>query len=131
MFKTLGYILVVIHVFLGGWAIGGIIELIAGKVPWKPFSNPEFPRWVLTIHWASILFAAGIFMFGYFTRWKLTPHFMVAAYGTMAVVCIIETFGFMTSKYKFLAMGLEYAAYILIVILLYHSRFASLHFKDW
>jgi heme A synthase len=129
VFKVLGYALVAVHIFLAGWSVGGFIELLTPKVPWKPFSNPEFPKWVLLFHWGTILFAAGIFLFGYFTRWKLTPHVMVVAYGLMAVVCVVETFGFMTSKYKYIAMALEYIAYIAILLLLFGASFTSLHFK--
>ncbi len=130
MVKVLGYLLVVIHVMLGIWAVGGILEMIVSKVPWKPFTNPEFPGWVLVIHWNSVLFAATVFLFGYFGRWKLTPYLMVAAYGAMALVCLIETFGFMTSKYKYVAMVGELVTYTIIVVLLFNEKFSSIHFDE-
>lgn len=130
MVKILGYLLVVIHVMLGIWAVGGILEMIVSKVPWKPFTNPEFPGWVLVIHWTSVLFAATVFLFGYFGRWKLTPYLMVAAYGAMALVCLIETFGFMTSKYKYVAMVAELVTYTIIVVLLFNEKFSSIHFDE-
>jgi hypothetical protein len=129
MFKILGYILVAVHFFLAGWSVGGFIEMITEKVPWKPFTNPDFPTWVLIIHWSSILFAASVFLAGYFTRCKYTPSVMVVAYSLMAIVCAIETFGFMTSKYKYVSMVLEYITYTGILVLLFNQKFAELHFK--
>ncbi|MEM8969568.1 MAG: hypothetical protein AAGE93_24335 [Bacteroidota bacterium] len=129
MFKIIGYLLVVVHLFLGVWATGGFIEMVLKNVPWKPFTNPEFPDWLLVIHWGAILFASVGFLYGYFTRWDKNPQLMTVAYGIMALVCVIETFGYMTSKTKYLAMGAEYVAYLLILILLFTPRFAAYHFK--
>ncbi len=129
MFKIIGYLLVVVHLFLGVWATGGFIEMVLKNVPWKPFTNPEFPDWLLFIHWGSVLFAAVGFLSGYFTRWDKTPQLMTVAYGIMALVCVIETFGYMTSETKYLAMGAEYVAYLLILILLFTPRFAASHFR--
>ena len=128
MMKMLGIILLFIHVGLLFWSAGGLVEWLLPAVPWKPYSNPEFPRWLLFIHWASVIVASAVFIYGYFSRWKYTPVIMAAAYGMMGFVCLIETFGYMTSKTKFLAMGLEYAAYSLIVMLLFSARFSAQHF---
>lgn len=128
MFFILGILLVFIHIFLWLWAFGGMIEMFVSKVPWKPYTNPEFPEWLLYIHWGSVLFASTVFLYGYFTRWSFTPHFMAVGYGLMALVCVVETFGYMTSSSKYLAMGLEYAAYTLILILLYNPTFRIQHF---
>lgn len=129
LFKILGFLLVAIHLFLAVWASGGMLEWVLPQVPWKPFSNPEFPRWLLFFHWATILLASYGFLIGYFTRWLKTPLYMTFAYSLMAIVCVIETFGYMTSPTKYWAMGAEYAAYILILILLYSSKFKLLHFQ--
>jgi hypothetical protein len=106
--KIIAYFLVALHFFLGFWALGGFVEMIVSKVPWKPFTNPEFPQWVLLLHWSSILFASSAFLYGYFSHWKYTPKIMTIGYGFMAMVCVIETFGFMTSKMKYLATGAEF-----------------------
>lgn len=129
MFKIIGIGLVIIHIFLGLWSFGGMIEWLMPDVPWEAYSNPEFPGWLLFIHWSSVIFASAFFLYGYFTRWNKTPRFMAIGYGLMALVCLIETFGFMTSETKFLAMGLEYSAYILILIILYNPAFRSRHFE--
>lgn len=120
--QYIGYILVLVHVFLLFWSTGGFFEMVF-NVPWKPFTNPEFPAWVLIIHWGSVLFASVSFLYGYFAQWSKTPQIMAFAYGMMAIVCIIETFGFMTSKTKYLAMGAEFLAYTIILLMLFKSKY--------
>lgn len=129
MIKIIAFVLVAVHIVLFVWAAGGMIEWSVQKVPWTPFSNPLFPRWLLFIHWFSIIFSSTVFICGYFTNWYKTPDLMVIGYGMMAIVCIIETFGYMTSKTKFLAMGLEFAAYIIILFILYNPNFRNVYFK--
>jgi hypothetical protein len=46
-----GYTLVLIHIFLLVWSTGGMIEFFSAKVPWAPYTNPDFPKWLLPIHW--------------------------------------------------------------------------------
>jgi hypothetical protein len=48
--QLIGYILLIIHFFLFFWALGGVFEMVLSKVIWKPYSNPDFPVWVLVIH---------------------------------------------------------------------------------
>ncbi|MCC5916505.1 MAG: hypothetical protein JJU02_04170 [Cryomorphaceae bacterium] len=124
-----GYILIFVHAILFLWATGGFIEMILPKVPWKPFTNPEFPDWVLIMHWSTVLFAAVSFILGYLLQWSKTPHIMTLAYGLMALVCIIETFGFMTSKTKFLAMTTEFITYTIILLVLFKSKYFIAHFN--
>jgi hypothetical protein len=124
----LGYLLLTVHVVLLAWSAGGVLEMTMPKVFWKPFTNPHFPPWLLVIHWGSVLFASVSFIWGYLTRWQKTPQVMVLAYGLMALVCVIETFGFMTSKTKYLAMAAEYAAYIGILLLLFRSHYFETYF---
>ncbi|WP_257669751.1 hypothetical protein [Parapedobacter tibetensis] len=104
--------------------------MIFDNVPWKPFTNPEFPFWVLVIHWGSVLFASVSFIYGYLAHWNKTPQIMTIAYGLMALVCIIETFGYMTSKTKYIAMGAEFMAYIIILFLLFKSSYFINHFGN-
>lgn len=125
----LGYTLIFLHIILLVWSVGGFFEMILSKVPWKPFTNPEFPKWVLIIHWSSVLLASVSFIYGYFTQWSKTPYVMAFAYGLMALVCAIETFGYMTNETKYLAMGLEYLAYTLILLLLFKSKYFIGHFN--
>ena len=111
------------HLFLLFWSVGGLLEMILPGVPWERFTNPAFPVWVLIIHWGAVLFATTVFLYGYFTQWSRTPELMAIAYGMMAIVCVIETFGYMTSSTKFLAMGAEFLAYVVILYLLFRSKY--------
>lgn len=54
---------------------------------------------------------------------------MLIAYFLMAAVCVVETFGFMTSDFKYPAMTAEFTAYILILFLLYKSNYFSNYFS--
>lgn len=128
MLYVLGIILLLVHIFLFAWSLGGMLEWSLQSVPWKPYSNPEFPRWLLFFHWASVLFASGAFIYGYAVRWPHTPYAMLIGYLLMAMVCVVETFGYMTSPYRYLAMTAEFATYIGILILLFSLSFRELHF---
>ena len=54
---------------------------------------------------------------------------MMVAYGILALVCAIETFGYMTSKTKYIAMASEYVAYTIILILLFRTNYFINFFK--
>jgi hypothetical protein len=55
---------------------------------------------------------------------------MLIAYGLMAIVCVIETFGFMTNKTKYITMAAEYIAYIVILLLLFKNSYFINYFKS-
>ncbi|MEM9983050.1 MAG: hypothetical protein AAF734_11180 [Bacteroidota bacterium] len=128
--QYIGYTLLLIHTGLLVWAIGGFSEMMLQDVPWKPFTNPEFPTWVLITHWSSILFASTTFLYGYITQWNKTPQIMAVAYGFMAIVCLLETFGYMTSKSKYVAMGGEFLAYALILFFLFNTKYFISYFNQ-
>jgi len=121
--QYLGYILVIIHLLLLIWSTGGIIEMTAIKVPWTPYTNLDFPNWLLPIHWTSVLITSIGFLLGYFSRWNGTPHFMLAAYSMLFTICVIETFGFMTSSSKYITMATELVTYIVILLLMFKSKY--------
>jgi hypothetical protein len=121
MWRITEYTLVAIHLFLWLWSTGGMLEWLLPEVPWPPYSNPDFSRGILFFHWATVIFASSGFLYGYFSRWRFTPRFMFIGYGLMASMCVIETFGYMTSETKYVAMGLEFAAYAVILIILHAS----------
>ena len=118
------WLLFILHGGLFVWSLGGFLEWILPTVPWEPFSNREFPRWLLLIHWLSVLFASAGFLVGVLTRWHFTPRWMTLGYALMATVCAIETFGYMTIPNKYFAMAGEYAAYIAILLVLFHPNFS-------
>ncbi len=127
--QYIGYLLILIHLFLLAWSVGGFSELIFSSVPWTPFTNQDFPKWWLPVHWGSVLFASSGFLYGYFTHWSKTPQFMMVAYGLLALVCAIETFGYMTSQTKYIAMASEYVAYTIILWLLFKTHYFIYFFK--
>lgn len=125
----IGYILLTIHFILFFWAVGGVFEMVLPKVFWKPYTNPDFPDWVLVIHWGSVLFASTTFIYGYFIKWSKTPRIMLVGYGLMALVCVIETFWFMTSSSKYLAMTAEFFTYTVILLLLFRNHYFVSYFS--
>lgn len=54
---------------------------------------------------------------------------MCIAYGIMALVCVVETFWYMTSKTKYLAMGAEFATYLVIILLLFRTNYFTTYFS--
>lgn len=127
--QYLGYLLVLIHAALLLWASGGILEMLLPNVPWKRFSNPDFPTYILIPHWSVVLYASSGFLYGYFTHWSRTPQFMLIGYSFMMLVCVIETFGYMTSKTKYMAMASEFVTYVVILVLLFKSRYFIEYFN--
>lgn len=127
--QYVGYLLVLIHIFLLLWSAGGTVELISSKVPWTPYTNLDFPKWLLPIHWGSVLITSTGFLFGYFTRWSKTPEFMLATYTMLFTICVIETFGFMTSPTKYFAMGAELVTYTVILTILFKHKYFIAYFS--
>jgi len=121
--KYFGYALMVIHIFLLLWSTGGIIEMISSNVPWAPYTNIDFPNWLLPIHWGSVIITSAGFLIGYFTKWSGTAGFMLATYTMLFTICVIETFGFMTSPTKFIAMVTELVTYTVIIVILFKNRY--------
>ncbi len=54
---------------------------------------------------------------------------MVFAYGMLATVCAIETFGYMTNPSKYVAMVSEYVTYTIILALLFRHHYFIHFFK--
>jgi hypothetical protein len=108
--------LVVLHLLLLAWAVVGLVEWFLSQVPWPAISNALFPPWLLLLHWLAVLIASSLFLMGYVRRWSRTPELMIPAYAFMAFVCTIETVGFLTHSWRYLAMALELAAYAAIVL---------------
>ena len=131
MMKYFGYALVVIHMVLLAWSAGGIIEMTPIEVPWTPYTNLDFPDWLLPIHWGSVMITSIGFLAGYFFRWSGLPSFMLAAYTMLFTICVIETFGFMTSPTKYIAMITELVTYTLILALLFKNDYFIRYFKQW
>lgn len=121
LIKAFGYVLLAVHGFLALWALVGFVEWFSATTPWSRVSNDLFPRDILFMQWALTLAAAALFIVGYVLGWSYTPVAMACVYASMAALCAVETFGYMESDTRFLAMGLEYLAYAGILVFLFRS----------
>ena len=127
--RYFGYVLVIIHIILMLWSAGGFVEMSSIKVAWTPYTNMDFPNWLLPIHWGSVLITSIGFLLGYFTKWRGTPQLMLAAYTMLFTICVVETFGFMTSATKYMAMTAEFVTYAVILIMLFRNKYFVSYFK--
>jgi hypothetical protein len=114
-----GAVLVAVHVVVAGWAAVGLVEVVVAAPPWPRLSNPELPRGVLLVHWPLMLVASAAFIGGYAQRWRHTPVAMAVTYTGLAVMCAVETVGFLTDPNRFAAMAVEYTAYATILAVLF------------
>lgn len=126
---TFSYLILASSIFLALWGSLGLIEYLFG-VSFIPLQNTAFPRGVQLLHWIGITATGWIYIAGYFARWSLTPFAMVVAYAVLATLCFIETIDFLTNRGRYLAMALEYAAYIGISFFLFRSRRMQSHFAN-
>jgi hypothetical protein len=122
-------ILVTLHALLLGWAVIGLAEWFLLDLPWPAVSNELLPRWLLLLHWLSVLGASLLFLLGYLLKWKRTPVLMIPAYSLMAIVCTIETIFFLTHPLRYVAMVLEYIAYVAIPFALLRLPSFVRHFQ--
>jgi hypothetical protein len=120
---VVGILLVLVHVFLIGWASVGFLEWFLPSVPWTRVSNPDLPRWMQLVQWCLILLAGVVFVAGYGARWRHTPVAMAVIYAAMAAVCAVQTFTYLTSPTRYRAMAIEYAEYTVILAILFATRF--------
>ena len=120
--KAFTYVLLAVHGVLALWALVGFIEWFATATPWPRLSNPHFPPAILFLQWTLTLAAACVFIGGYVRRWARTPGAMACVYGAMAALCAVETFVYMESETRYVAMLLEYLAYAGILVFLFRSR---------
>ena len=123
------YVLVVVHLFLGLWALAGWIEWFVPDVFWARISNPLFDKTMLFIHWSAILVASLLFLISFILRSKYVPVLMTIIYSIMALLCAVQTFFYLESESRYLAMVLEYAAYGLILFLLWRITFFRNYFS--
>lgn len=105
------------------WALVGLIEWLVGPLFWMPISNPELPRNILLLQWILCLAVPTILFVGFATRWHLTPVAAVVGYALMAMLCAVETFGYMTNESRFLAIAIEYTTYIIFGLLLFQHGY--------
>jgi hypothetical protein len=120
--RAFAFILIAVHIVLGLWALVGFAEWFLPSVPWPRVSNSLFPRGILFAQWLLTLTAAVVFITGYTRRWPRTPIAMACVYAAMAMLCAVQTFGYMESETRFVAMATEYLAYAGILVFLFRAR---------
>lgn len=119
--KAFTFVLLGVHGFLALRALIGYVKWFSAAVPWPRLSNELFPRDILFMQWALTLAAAAIFIGGYALGWQHTPRAMACVSAAMAALCAVQTFGYLKGNLRFLAMGLEYLAYAVILAFLFRS----------
>lgn len=119
-------VLMAVHVFLALWALVGLMEFAAARVPWPRVSNPLFPEWMLLAQWLAILPTAIAFLVGYALGWPYMPHAVTAGYYVMGALCAYQTVFLLQHETRYLAMAAEYAAYAAIAVFLFRSD----HLRD-
>ena len=122
--KHFPHLLVLMHAVLVGWGVLGLIEYIAPAAS-LGLQNANFPAGTQFLHFAAIMATGGIFVGGYFRRWRHTPFATVLMYAVLATLCFIETvdFGaFGGGQTRFIVMGIEYVTYVGISIFLLRSK---------
>lgn len=122
MVKATLTILLAIHALLAAWALLGLIEFFWPAPPWDRISNPLFPRPILLLQWLLTLTAAVVFIGGHVRRCSGTAISMMVVYGAMASLCALQTFVYMTSDTRFIAMAMEYLAYAGILCFLFRTQ---------
>jgi hypothetical protein len=120
--KVVTLVLIAVHGLLVIWATVGLIEWFWEAPPWPRVSNALFPRDILFMQWTLTLTAGIVFIVGSVLEWSYLHVAMACVYAAMAALCAVETFGYMESDSRFVAMLAEYAAYATILVFLFRSR---------
>jgi len=94
------------------WGIAGFFEYFTGIVPFIHLQNAAYPDGLQFVHWLLITVSGGVFLCGYFTRWKWTPVAMVTMYSNLAVLCTIQTFDFMSEQWGYTQYFVEMISYM-------------------
>lgn len=119
--RFLTWILGIVHLGLFAWAATGMAELLFSRVPWPRISNPLFSDQMLLTQWLLSLAAALIFLLGLALGWRNMPVALAVCYAAMAAVCAYQTFFILENDSRFIAMAVEYAAYVAIVTFLFST----------
>ena len=121
LYRAVVTALIAVHLFLFAWAAIGIAEFVSGQVIWPGATNPTFPRWMLVAQWAALLATGLVFPVGYAFGWRAMPYMLIAGYVALGALCAYQTFFLLVHDTRFIAMAMEYAAYIAIGIFLFRS----------
>lgn len=115
------WLLIGVHLVLAGWGVVGLVELFSGSVPWPRVSNELFSSRMLLMQWVLVLLTAFVFLAGYAAGWPRMPVMLAIMYLILALVCAYQTFFILEHDSRFVAMGVEYIAYIAILAFLFNA----------
>lgn len=110
------------------WGLSGFFEYVTGIVPFIPLQNAAYPDGVQFVHWLLISLTGGVFLVGYMSRWKWTPHAMVLLFSNLAALCTIQTFDFMSEQWGFSQYYTELIMYVVNSAFLFFSPDAKSRF---
>lgn len=113
------------------WGAAGFFEYFTGITPIIELQNAAYPSAVQFMHWLLITLTGGIFLIGYFSRWKWTAFAMVLLFSNLAVLCTIETFDFMSAQWSFGAYFTEIASYVAHSLFLLFSPLSKSRFQHF
>lgn len=113
------------------WGLAGFFEYFTGVTPFIKLQNEAYPAGVQFVHWTLITLTGGIFLIGYFTRWKWTPFAMVLLFSNLAVLCTIQTFDFMSDQWSYSAYAVEMVSYVIHSAFLLNSALSKARFNHF
>lgn len=122
------YILLASSVVFCFWGTFGFIEYFSGRPILIALQNPNFPAGTQFIHWVLVSLKGFVFLGGYLKRWKYTPNVMVVIYASLATMCFIQTFDFMTRDDRYISYVGELTSYTIASIYLFRSKRMQGHF---
>lgn len=122
------YLLLLAATVMLSWGVLGFLEYFFEIAFLVPLQNPTFPKGTQFIHWFIITSSGGVYLMGYFTKWKYTPLAMIVIYAMLATMCFIQTFDFMTNASRYTDFVRECIFYVVISVYLLRSQRMQKHF---
>ncbi|MEM7318709.1 MAG: hypothetical protein AAF408_06765 [Pseudomonadota bacterium] len=111
------------------WGLLGLVEYVFPALN-LGLQDSNFPAGLQFIHFFALVLTGSIFVIGYFTRWRHTPHATITMYAVLAVICFIETIDFGAfggGAPGVMVMLMEFALYAVLSTYLVTSR--ALHHR--
>ncbi|MEM7269962.1 MAG: hypothetical protein AAF401_12005 [Pseudomonadota bacterium] len=75
------------------WGLLGLLEYASPALS-LGLQDSNFPAGLQFLHFFALVLTGSIFVFGYLTRWHVTPYATITMYAVLATLCFIETIDF-------------------------------------
>ncbi len=120
--KAFSYVLIFMasFAFFGGSA--GFLDYFLQYAPNINWQKPLYPEWLQVARWTIGIASGGVFLFGYFLKWSLTPLAMVVVLTLLAGQCAIGTFSYIKQPALYISFVFECLVYIGICSYLFRSK---------